>query len=129
MFKVEENHFSSGCVIKQQKGIITAKKGIFSGSISIRSFKVEEFGNCKISLIQKDKKYFRANGYEYAFLRMIIASQDIDGYRFIAGQYGEQKVLSLECQLNPGQYFVVMMGDWKRSVLDVTLNYQGSVEV
>ena len=102
---------------------------LFAGSISLRKFKVEDFGSCILSLIQKDRKYFRNNGYEYATLRMIVAMKDVEGYRFIAGNYGKQKVLSLNFPLNPGEYYVIVMGEWNRKILDVTLNYQGNIEV
>ena len=116
-------------MIKQQKGDIRLAPGEFSGAVSLRKFKVEGYGSCVLSLLQKDKKYYRNNGYEYAWMRMIIAVKDLDGFRYIDGSYSNEKVLSVRCALNPGEYYAIIMGDWKKRVLDVTLNYQGNVEV
>jgi hypothetical protein len=41
-----------------------------------------------LSLIQKDKKHYRNNGYDYVWARMMVAIKDgVNGYRWIAGKY------------------------------------------
>ena len=55
--------------------------------------------------------------------------KDIDGYRWIDGCYGKGKLVSLNCTLSEGEYYVIVMGDWKKKVYDLSLNYQGNCEI
>lgn len=80
VYQVSENSCSVGCVIKQQYG-----------SFSLRTFRVDAYSpsnHCLLTVSQKDRKYFRNNGYEYSWMRIILATKDIDGYRYIAASYG-----------------------------------------
>lgn len=81
-----------------------------------------------LSVIQKDKKYFRNNGYDYTWIRLLLVQKDLDGYRYVGGVYGKDKIVYLDANLNPGEYFVLVYGDWNKKVYDITLNYQGNVE-
>ncbi len=78
-------------MIKQQKG-----------TFSLRTFKIDGYGRCALSLIQKDRKYYRNNGYDYCWMRLILVCKDIDGYRYIGGTYGKGKVVSGTYVLSPG---------------------------
>lgn len=90
----------------------------------------ERSANCIISLIQKDKKYYQNNGYDYVWARIMVVSIDgTNGYRWIAGKYEKRKCLALHLNLDPGEYFVVVNGDWKKKVFEMTLNYQGNQEI
>eukprot|EP00919_Chromeraceae_sp_WS-2016_P071016 GHVR01168255.1.p1 GENE.GHVR01168255.1~~GHVR01168255.1.p1 ORF type:complete len:106 (-),score=10.41 GHVR01168255.1:144-461(-) len=94
IFDVDECYYSIGCAIKQAKN-----------TTSLRKFIIERNNcSCKINLVQKDKKYYRNNGYDYVWARMIIAMKENDGhdYRWINGQYSKGKIISLNCMLNPG---------------------------
>lgn len=62
-------------------------------------------------------------------MRIILVSKDIDGYRYIKGAYLKQKSVFLSCALSPGEYFVMVCGDWGDKVYEVTLNYQGNIEI
>ena len=78
---MSDGTFSVGCVIKQQYG-----------SFSLRTFKIDsssQGSHCVLTVSQKDKKYFRNNGYEYTWMRIILATKDIDGYRYIAASYAK----------------------------------------
>ncbi len=80
-----------------------------------------------LSLVQKDKKYYHNNGYDYVWSRMIVAIKDGNhGYRWIAGKYLKTKVLSLSLNLDPGEYYVLVSGDWQARVFEMNLNYQGN---
>ena len=98
------------------------------GSFSLRVFKVAAFGRCVLSVIQKDRKYFRNNGYEYCWMRIMLVCKDLEGYRYINGAYSKNKVVYIDSHLSPGEYFILVCGDWVKKVYDVTLNYQGSLE-
>jgi hypothetical protein len=80
-----------GCIIKQQKG-----------SMSLRTFKIDGYGTCSLSVIQKDQKYFRNNGYSYIWMRLILICKDVSGYRYINGNYSNNKIVSINSHLNPG---------------------------
>ena len=97
----------------------------------MRKFEVKERGmNCILSLVQKDRKYFHNNGYDYVWSRIMVVVKDgVNGYRWIAGQYEKSKVNSLRLSLDPGQYLVLVSGDWQKRVFEMTLNYQGNQEI
>lgn len=118
IYTIDDAYFSVGCIIKQQKN-----------AISLRKFKVQTLTTCSISVTQKDHKHYRNNGYEYAWMRLMVVMKDIDGYRWISGAYEKKKVLNCNCVLNGGEYYLVVMGDWKKKVYDVTLNYQGNADI
>ena len=58
---------------------------------------------------------------------MMLVLKDIDGFRWIDGNYDNHKVMSINCQLEPGEYFIVIIGEWENKIVDITLNYQGNV--
>ncbi len=80
-----------GCIIKQNKN-----------TISLRTFKIDTYINCTLSVSQKDKKYFRNNGYVYSWIRLILICKDLSGYRYINGIYNNNKIISINVNLNPG---------------------------
>lgn len=88
IYKNDETLFSIGATIKQAKQ-----------TISIRSFKILQYTNCDISLIQKDKKYFRNTGYNYHWCRVIVCLKETSGLRFINGDYSNEKVINLNFNL------------------------------
>lgn len=56
-----------------------------------------------LTLVQRDKKYYRNNGYDYAWARMMIVTKDgMHGYRWIDGRYENNRILTLICNLEPG---------------------------
>ena len=120
LFSINDTFYSLGCIIKQNKN-----------SISMRKFTVKERGfNGMLSLIQKDKKYFHNNGYDYVWSRLMVVVRDgVNGYRWIAGNYQKSKVNSVTLTLEPGEYFILISGDWIKRVLEITLNYQGNQEI
>lgn len=57
----------------------------------------------------------------------MIAMKESDGYRWIAGRYSRGKLISMQCLLDPGKYYVVVMVDWVGSrTYDMRLNYSGN---
>jgi hypothetical protein len=74
LYKMDDSYYSVGCIIKQQ-----------AGSMSLRAFKVDAYGSCLFSVIQKDRKRFRNNGYKYCWMRVILICKDLAGYRYIGG--------------------------------------------
>jgi hypothetical protein len=118
--RINDSFYSLGCIIKQNKN-----------SVSIRKFTVKERGlNCILSLVQKDKKYFHNNGYDYVWARIMVVTRDgANGYRWIGGKYDNTKVIVLDLNLEPGEYFVLVTGDWKARTFEMNLNYQGSQEI
>jgi hypothetical protein len=99
--------------------------------MSLRKLTVKERTcSCTLSLIQKDKKYYRNNGYDYVWARLMLMTRDgSNGYRWIAGKYQKARSVSLTCLLEPGEYFLLVAGDWKNRAFEMVLNYQGSEEV
>ena len=118
IYTLDDTYFSVGCIIKQQRG-----------GISLRKLKVEALTTCSLSLIQKDRKHYRNNGYEYVWMRLMVVMKDVDGYRWIHGAYDKAKILNCGCVLSAGEYYLLVMGDWGKRVHDVTLNYQGNSDV
>lgn len=55
----------------------------------MRKFVIKErVANCILNLIQKDKKYYQNNGYDYVWSRIMIVMKDgVNGYRWIDGKY------------------------------------------
>lgn len=83
--------------------------------------------SCTLSLIQKDRKYYRNNGYDYVWARLMLMTRDgSNGYRWIAGKYQKARIISLVCLLEPGEYFLLVTGDWKSRAFEMVLNYNGS---
>ena len=64
---MEDSYYSVGCMIKQQA----------KGSITLRRFKVKDQAcNCLLTLVQRDKKYYRNNGYDYVWTRLMVVTKD-----------------------------------------------------
>lgn len=85
---------------------------------------------CTLNLIQKDRKYYRNNGYDYVWGRlMIVTSQGENGFRWIAGKYSKEKIVTVSTLLQPGQYYALISGDWDKRVYEMVLNYQGSEQI
>ena len=120
LFSINETYYSLGCVVKQHKN-----------NFSLRKFVVRERGmNCIMSLIQKDRKHYHNNGYCYVWARMMVVAKEGDlGYRWIAGKYEQAKLISVKMALDPGEYYVIVNGDWKEKIFEMTLNYQGNQEI
>ena len=120
VFRIDESTCSLGCIIKQTKD-----------TISLRKFTIKERAcACTLSLIQKDKKYYRNNGYQYVWARMMVMTRDgSNGYRWIAGKYDNSRIITLACVLEPGEYYVSIAGDWKNRAYEMVLNYQGCEEI
>jgi hypothetical protein len=78
VYRFDDATCSLGCIIKQTKK-----------TISLRKFTIKERPcPCTLSLIQKDKKYYRNNGYQYVWTRLMVMTRDgSNGYRWIAGKY------------------------------------------
>ena len=58
-------------------------------SFSLRKFVIKDRQcSCMISLVQRDRKYYRNNGYDYVWGRLMLVTKDgINGYRWIDGKY------------------------------------------
>lgn len=61
-------------------------------------------------------------------MRIMLVCKDLEGYRYINGAYSKNKVVYIDSHLSPGEYFILVCGEWVKKVYDVTLNYQGSLE-
>jgi len=93
IFRIDDTYYSLGCIIKQAKN-----------TVSMRKFEVKERQcTCILSLVQRDRKYYRNNGYEYSWVRMMLVTKDgINGYRWIDGKYQNNRIVSVTCTLEPG---------------------------
>ena len=61
-------------------------------------------------MIQKDKKHYRNNGYKYVWMRVMLVLKDFDGYRWINGGYSNKKCVNIQSTLEPGEYYIIIMG-------------------
>jgi len=90
----------------------------------------ERSSTCLFSLVQRDRKYYRNNGYDYVWTRMLLVTKDgINGYRWIDGKYAKGRILLLNCTLDPGEYYLLISGDWKERAFEMNLNYQGTQQI
>lgn len=80
IYNINDTYYSLGCIIKQAKNTISMRKFVIK----------ERMANCIINLIQKDKKYYQNNGYDYVWARVMIVMKDgANGYRWIDGKYSK----------------------------------------
>lgn len=114
--RLHRSSFHAACNLKQT----------IKDPISVRSFSIKAATSSEISLIQKDRKFFR-KGYDYSWARILVGMKESEGYRWVAGTYCKGKIASVQCLLDPGQYYVLAMVDWAgEKSYDMRLNYSGN---
>lgn len=50
-------------------------------------------------------------------------------YRWVAGAYKNAKYLNLSLWLEPAEYIVVIIPEWKSKGYDLNLTFQGNIKV
>lgn len=106
------------------------------GSYSIAKITLEDSKtSCIFESSQNDKllygeKLLETGFYDYAPIRMFLVSFDPtnEDYSFIDGVFTtSQRNSTLKCELEAGDYFLIVMADWSQSEpFDITLSFYGS---
>lgn len=55
--------------------------------------------------------------------------KESEGVRYVAGGMGDGKAIHLECSLEPGEYYLVVIADWADKVYNMSLTYNGPVPI
>jgi len=55
-------------------------------------------------------------------MRMILVVKDSTGYRWVKGAYERKKTLKIETDLEPGEYFVIILPEWTIKPYDLKLS-------
>jgi len=69
-----------------------------------------------LTIRQKERRIYENSSfaYEYMWVRVILVQREFDGgCRWIMGKYSNHKSINLETVLTPGDYFLVVMPEWK----------------
>ena len=69
--------------------------------VIVRRFSLKTTSKCCISLYQKDRQYYpKKSLYDYSWMRMILLLKEFNGgYRWIAGDYSQEKGLNINGRL------------------------------
>lgn len=97
--------------------------------MSVRQFSLKSLSYCSLTLNQKDKKLFQEPiKYSYSWVRMILMQKEYNGgYRWIDGRYDNQKTLTIETELESGDYYLVILPEWGQRSYDLTLIIRSKV--
>lgn len=100
-------------------------------SYSIVEFIKEESGLCTLESRQLDKRLFRYNSqkYNYVLGRLILCVQEDGVWNYVAGASGSDKIISMEVDLPPGTYRLLIIMDWISQIYDVNISYYGREKV
>lgn len=49
------------------------------------------------------------------WIRMMLVQREFDGYRWIEGGYCNAKSVTLASSLSPGEYYLLIMPEWKQT--------------
>lgn len=49
------------------------------------------------------------------WLRAVLVQREYNGYRWIRGKYTNSKSNILSATLSPGEYYLIIMPEWKKS--------------
>lgn len=80
-------------------------------TVSLRTFTLFKKTKCCINVKQKENRFYWQCGItEYLWMRCLLLQKEYDGgYRWISGQYCNQKHIVFEQTLDPGEYILVVM--------------------
>ena len=53
---------------------------------------------------------------------MILVMKESIGYRWIDAKYEKKKILKIETELEPGEYFVIIISEWTIKPYDLKLS-------
>lgn len=103
----------------------------------IRTFSLQSASHCFLEVTQVDKRYFRGLDYEYSPVRILVGKVDgafsVGSNRppltYIGGIYKQDRNVSLELNLDKGNYWVLVCLDWRKNTYDATLNYYGEEKI
>jgi hypothetical protein len=111
--------YSGSCTIKFNHGSFS------DGHISLRCINVEEATQCAITLTQKDARHYYKSEYAYIWVRVLVVMKESEhNYRWIGGVYRNTKYASLNLWLEPGEYTVIIMPEWRGKGFDLGLTFQ-----
>ena len=103
-------------------GICKYHENYFFDAISLNLSK--KFGVCHlkiqkdchvyISLNQKDERMFihTAKNYQYSYMRLLLAKITQKGLKFIGGEFRQDQVLTIETELEAGDYYILIEVNW-----------------
>ena len=86
--------------------------------ISMRVLKVKEGGDVAVSLRQKEKRFYQNSSlnYNYIWVRVLLLQKEVEGdVRWIGAGYSNKKTISFTKRLEAGEYYMVVMPEWKSS--------------
>jgi hypothetical protein len=82
---------------------------------TIRKFTLKSSSECLIFIRQKEKRLLFRLGVQYIWLRALLIAKDYDGsYRWIDGEYSNQKTISFNHFLDAGDYFIFFYPEWSK---------------
>lgn len=76
--------------------------------------KLEKDSHVYISLNQKDERMFihTAKNYQYSYMRLLLAKITPNGLKYIGGEFRQDQVLTIETDLEAGNFYVLIEVDW-----------------
>jgi hypothetical protein len=82
---------------------------------SLRAFTLFKKTKCCLNLRQKENRYYWQCGItEYVWVRCLFLQKEYDGgYRWVGGRYSNQKHIIFEQHLEPGEYLLIIMVEWR----------------
>ena len=49
--------------------------------------------------------------------------------RYITGDYKNDKAIHVDCTLEPGEYYLIVIADWDDKVYNISLTYNGPISI
>lgn len=84
---------------------------------SLRRVVVRQSTDALIAVQQKDARFFSKASlkYDYMWMRVLLVQREFGGYRWIEGSYSGGKTVVLATNLSPGEYYLLLMPEWKKT--------------
>ena len=92
-------------------------------SISMRCFYLKQPAKTTITLTQKDERFFKGKiKYCYSWIRLVLLEKEAhEGYRWIDGKYENWKSVTLDFDLEAGEYHILIIPEWEFRPFDLSL--------
>ena len=80
--------------------------------------------------MQKDAKFYYLGDYRYVWVRLIVVMKESQkSYRWVGGVYANGKYANLPLWLEPAQYIVMVIPEWKDNKgYDLNLTFHGNIK-
>lgn len=113
-------------------GINARRQNLARFDISLRILKLDKPAMVSISVRQKELRFYQRSSlsYSYIWVRVILLQKEFDGdCRWIEGKYSAKKSINFNRHLEEGEYFIIVLPEWKAHAYELSLIVSASQPV